>query len=89
LKKFPKGVEIPYKFRDHAWFVAFAPYENPEIAVAVIVEHGGHGGAVAAPIARKIIQTYQQYYPLPIPTEEIPETLDRDLTLKANLIPER
>ncbi len=87
LRKFPKGAEIPYKFRDHAWFVAFAPYENPEIAVAVIVEHGGHGGAVAAPIARKIIETYHQYYPLPIPTEEIPKIPDRGLTLRANLIP--
>ena len=35
--------KIPYFFRDHAWFVAFAPYEKPEIAVAVLVEHGGHG----------------------------------------------
>ncbi len=56
--------EIPYEFRDHAWFVAFAPYENPQIAVAVIVEHGGHGGAAAAPIARKIIETYFKFYPL-------------------------
>ncbi len=58
-----KDDEIPYKFRDHAWFVAFAPYERPEIAVSVIVEHGGHGGAVAAPIAKKVIQTYFKLYP--------------------------
>jgi penicillin-binding protein 2 len=45
-------------FRDHAWFVAFAPYENPEIALAVLVEHGGHGGASAAPIAKKAIDAY-------------------------------
>jgi penicillin-binding protein 2 len=49
---------MPLKFRDHAWFVAFAPYENPQIAVAVLVEHGGFGGAVAAPIAKKVIETY-------------------------------
>lgn len=55
---------VPFKFRDHAWFVAFAPYEEPEIAVAVLVEHGGHGGAAAAPIAGKIIETYFEYYPL-------------------------
>ncbi|TAN45713.1 MAG: penicillin-binding protein 2 [Nitrospirae bacterium] len=46
------------RFMDHAWFVAFAPIENPEIAVAVFVEHGGGGGAVAAPIAKKAIEAY-------------------------------
>jgi penicillin-binding protein 2 len=45
--------------RDHAWFIAFAPVANPEIAVAVIVEHAGeHGGTAAAPIARKVIGRY-------------------------------
>jgi len=44
--------------RDHAWFVAFAPYESPEIALSVMVEHGGHGGAAAAPIAKKAIEAY-------------------------------
>jgi penicillin-binding protein 2 len=44
--------------RDHALFVAFAPVEDPRIAVAVIVENGGHGGAVAAPIARKVLDQY-------------------------------
>ena len=43
--------EIPIRYRDHAWFVAFAPAEAAEIVVAVLVEHGGGGGAVAAPIA--------------------------------------
>jgi penicillin-binding protein 2 len=38
--------------------VAFAPAEKPEIAVAVLVEHGGHGGAVAAPIAQKVMAEY-------------------------------
>ncbi|HEJ83374.1 MAG TPA: penicillin-binding protein 2 [Desulfobacteraceae bacterium] len=51
---------VPFKFRDHAWFVAIAPASNPEIAVAVLVEHGGHGGSAAAPIARDIIQAYLQ-----------------------------
>jgi len=46
------------RFRDHALFACFAPYQNPEIAVAVIVEHAGHGGSVAAPVARKIIDAY-------------------------------
>ncbi|MFB3926439.1 MAG: penicillin-binding protein 2 [Syntrophales bacterium] len=47
-----------WQFRDHALFVAFAPVDNPEIAVAVIVEHGGHGGSAAAPVARKVIDAY-------------------------------
>ncbi len=45
-------------FRDHAWFVAYAPEERPEIALAVLVEHGGHGGAAAAPIAKRAIEAY-------------------------------
>ncbi len=55
--------KIPYQFRDHAWFVAFAPYEKPEVAVSVLVEHGGHGGAAAAPVAQKILQKYFELYP--------------------------
>ena len=44
--------------RDHALFVCFAPLKSPEIAIAVIVENAGHGGSVAAPIARKILDAY-------------------------------
>jgi penicillin-binding protein 2 len=44
--------------RDHALFIAFAPVEDPQIAIAVVVENGGHGGAVAAPIAKKIMDKY-------------------------------
>jgi len=43
---------------DHAWFAAFSPVEHPRIAVAVIVEQGGHGGSVAAPIAGRVIEAY-------------------------------
>jgi len=49
---------MPLKFRDHAWFVAYAPCENPQIAIAVLVEHGGFGAAAAAPIAKKVIEKY-------------------------------
>jgi len=49
---------LPERFKDHAWFVAFAPLEKPEIAVAVFVEHGGHGGGAAAPIAKRAIEEY-------------------------------
>ncbi len=45
----------PEHLRDHALFVAFAPVENPRVAVAVIVENGGHGSSAAAPIARKVM----------------------------------
>ena len=44
--------------KDHAWFVGFAPFENPKIAVAILVENVGFGGTYAAPIAQKVIQTY-------------------------------
>lgn len=47
-----------YQYRDHALFVAFAPYDNPEVAVAVVVEHGEHGGSAAAPIAGRILRAY-------------------------------
>jgi penicillin-binding protein 2 len=49
---------INFKLRDHALFIAFAPVNDPRIAVAVIVENGGHGGSVAAPIAAQIIKQY-------------------------------
>ncbi len=53
-----RSKELPFELRDHAWFVAFAPVEEPEIAVIVLVEHGGAGSKAAAPIARKAIQKY-------------------------------
>ena len=53
-----KEEEISKKLRDHALFVAFAPVEDPRIAVALIVENGGHGGSTAAPIVRKVMDQY-------------------------------
>jgi len=50
--------DIDFKYRDHALFIAFAPADNPKIAVAVVVENGGHGGSVAAPIAGQVIKQY-------------------------------
>jgi penicillin-binding protein 2 len=51
--------EIPIRYRDHALFAAYAPADNPEITVAVIVEHAGAGGGtVAAPIAQKVLARY-------------------------------
>ncbi len=55
--------DIPKKFRDHAWFVAYAPVEKPRIAVAVLVEHMGHGGSAAAPLAKEIIEAFVKLPP--------------------------
>ena len=49
---------LPYERVDHAWFVGFAPAAKPRIAFAVLVEHGGHGGSVAAPVAVEIVENY-------------------------------
>ena len=50
--------EVPYQFRDHAWFVAAAPADSPTIALSILIQHGGHGGAAAAPIAKEILRAY-------------------------------
>lgn len=50
--------EIPYEYRDHALFVSYAPADNPQIALAIVVEHGGHGSSAAAPIAKSMYQAY-------------------------------
>ncbi len=50
--------KIDERHRDHAWFIAFAPAEQPKIALAVLAENGGHGGGTAAPIARKVMDYY-------------------------------
>ena len=53
--------EIEEHQRDHALFVSFAPYDNPRIAVAVIVENGSSGSSVAAPIAKTVMDIYLKY----------------------------
>ncbi|MHA7881424.1 MAG: penicillin-binding protein 2 [Saccharospirillum sp.] len=50
--------EVPERFMDHAWFMGFAPAEDPEIAITVLVENGGGGSRVAAPIARELMDFY-------------------------------
>lgn len=55
---FRKGDFVPEEYRDNALFIAYAPVENPQIAVAVFVEHGVGGSSVAGPIARQIIDAY-------------------------------
>jgi penicillin-binding protein 2 len=46
------------EYEDHAWFVGFAPFDDPEIAVGVFVENGGHGGSAAGPVAQAVFQAY-------------------------------
>jgi penicillin-binding protein 2 len=54
---------VAEKLRDHALFIAFAPAEAPRIAVAVVVENGGHGGSAAAPVARQVMDYYLRSEP--------------------------
>jgi penicillin-binding protein 2 len=67
----------PKDERDHAWFIGYAPAEKPEIAFAIVIEHGGHGGTTAAPVARKVLEVFFEDR-LP-PKEPVP-ALQADLT---------
>ena len=51
-----KQKDLPYKRRDHALFIAFAPYKNPKYAISIVIEHGGTGSSSAAPIAKKLVK---------------------------------
>jgi penicillin-binding protein 2 len=73
--------ELAPELRHHAWFVGWAPLEEPELVVAVIVEHGGDGGSMAAPVAAKVVEAYLEGFapvpgdapaPLPERTPDIP-----------------
>ena len=85
-----RNQDVPWEQRDHALFVAFAPYDNPKYAVSVVVEHGGGGSAVAAPIARDVM-LQALYGGLP-PMEAYPkasrwqvEQMRKDLKLREDL----
>ncbi|TNF07923.1 MAG: penicillin-binding protein 2 [Gammaproteobacteria bacterium] len=65
--------KVAKRNRDHALFIAFAPVENPKIAVSVLVENGEHGSSTAAPVARKLIDAYMSYYPDALAGEVIDE----------------
>ncbi len=68
---------IDARHRDHALFIAYAPAEDPKIALAVIVENGGHGGSAAGPIARKVMD----YYLLgKLPAVELAQTPETEAT---------
>jgi penicillin-binding protein 2 len=62
--------QVPIKYRDHAWFIAFAPADAPQIVVAVINEHGGHGGSAAAPIAQRVLARWAEKH---LPAAQVAE----------------
>ena len=75
--------DIPKHLRDHAWFVAYAPAEEPQIVVAVLNEHSGHGGSKAAPIAVKVIDAWYDRYlatagPTPVAEERPSQPLSSE-----------
>ncbi|HKQ62575.1 MAG TPA: penicillin-binding protein 2 [Candidatus Polarisedimenticolaceae bacterium] len=79
LNKASAGIDadkLAKEVRDHAWFVGYAPAEKPRIAFAIIVEHGGHGGTTACPIARKVLEVF-------FAPELHPEGAAADLTAQA------
>ena len=67
---------VDERLRDHALFIAFAPAEAPKLAIAVLVENGGHGGSVAAPMARRVFDAFllgkYDAAPLPLPPKGAP-----------------
>jgi penicillin-binding protein 2 len=69
---------VSERLRDHSWFIAFAPAEQPRIAVAVIVENGGFGASIASPIARNVMDTYlldaNGQLKVPLPPGTVPLT---------------
>lgn len=67
-----KDEDLPPEMRDHAWFVGFAPRDNPRVAFAVIVEHGGHGGTAAAPIVKRVLEKFFESEEKPAPVEAVP-----------------
>jgi penicillin-binding protein 2 len=74
-----KCENMKYRERHHALFAGYAPADDPQIAVAVIVEHGCHGGTAAAPIAKAIIDTYlRKLDPLKYSDAAISERVESD-----------
>ncbi|CAH1088837.1 penicillin-binding protein 2 [Candidatus Nitrotoga sp. 1052] len=81
MKQGEKYIEskIQERYRDHAWFMAFAPSDQPKIALAVLVENGGHGSSTAAPIARKVLDYFiLGKVPQPLLTVDEAEGVEND-----------
>jgi Cell division protein FtsI/penicillin-binding protein 2 len=73
-----RAENLPFKYRDHAWFASFAPRDDPQLVVVVFIEHGGHGGADAAPLAKLLFESrfHMQIQNASINLEN-PETLEK------------
>ena len=82
-----KNEDLPWKMRDHALFTCFAPYKNPKYALSVVVEHGGSGSKVAAPIARDIM-LFQLYGGIP-PVTAYPDKQQIEVRNKLSDIAEK
>ncbi|MCI4661412.1 MAG: penicillin-binding protein 2 [Neomegalonema sp.] len=83
-----KNEELPWKLRDHALFVAYAPVENPRFAVSVVIEHGGSGSGAAAPVARDILlrAQYGEEPPLEAYPRELRDQIAREREARAGPI---
>jgi len=68
-----KHQDADVRKREHAWFIAFAPVDDPKIAISVLIENGGFGGSTAGPIARKVLDTYLLADDGPVPAQKNPE----------------
>jgi len=66
-----KSEQLSYFNRDHAWFVSYAPVDNPQVAIAVLVEHGGHGGEAAAPMAKKVFEKFVEAQKQPTDKQQV------------------
>ena len=76
-----KEEDLPERYRDHGWFVAFAPKEHPTIAIACVIEHAGHSGSTAAPVVHDVMQKFFQLNPPPAPAAPaVPARNAPDLT---------
>ena len=82
-----KNEDLPWKMRDHALFTCFAPYKKPKYALSVVVEHGGSGSKIAAPIARDIM-LFQLYGGIP-PVTVYPDTQQIEIRNKLSDIAEK
>jgi penicillin-binding protein 2 len=71
-----KNEDLPWDKRDHALFVSFGPVAAPRFACAVVIEHGGGGSAVAAPIARELMLEAMKKY-VPLSERKLPEPVRR------------
>jgi penicillin-binding protein 2 len=76
-----KSEHLSYFNRDHAWFVSYAPVEKPQVAIAVLVEHGGHGGEAAAPMAKKV---YEKFIEMQKPAAETKQEVRAEGAIRAN-----